>query len=372
MGKRILYIISDIDKAVSFEWIASCFRDTYSHDLHFCFLLPAASATADWLVQQGFSCITFQLNGKKSWPSIFFSIYRLVNSLKPDIVHCHLLKASILGLSASYFARVPVRIFTRHHGSMHHTTHRKGLLWDRLCNSLASRIISISPITTEILCSWEKVNPDKIAYIPHGFSFQLFSDVTVDRVQRFRRTNSIPDSTFIIGVVSRFEHEKGVQYAVQAAISLVRQGFEIHLLLLNASGSYAGSIHALLQNLPPDTWTCLPFEPDIASAYASMNALVHVPISRYVEAFGQVYIEGLAMGIPLVCTLSGIASQVIADDFNGLVVPFNSSDAIASCLRRLMLDPSLQTKLSNNGPPSVRDAFSLQSMCSRLAELYSL
>ena len=35
---------------------------------------------------------------------------------KPKIVHCHLRKASLIGLIGSYILRIKKRIYTRHHG----------------------------------------------------------------------------------------------------------------------------------------------------------------------------------------------------------------------------------------------------------------
>jgi glycosyltransferase involved in cell wall biosynthesis len=370
MACRVLYLVSDIDKAVSFEWIATHFQRQASFQLSFCFLLSSPSATVELLVAAGVPCHIFYINGKRSWPSIVISILRLIRTQQPDVIHCHLLKASLLGLTAASLASVPVRIFTRHHGSMHHTTHRKGLLWDSICNTLSTSIVSISPVTTEILTSWEHVPTGKIVSIPHGFALESFVKPSSQRSEAFKRAHHLSGTSFIVGAVSRFEHEKGVQDTVQAAVTLISQGHDIHLLLLNAAGSYSAVIHSLLASLPPDSWTCLPFESDMAAAYAAMDVLVHVPISPYVEAFGQVYIEGLAASVPLVCTLSGIASQVIVDQSNALVVPFCSPQSIASSIHRLIQDHPLRDRLSSNGPPSVCDTFSLDTMFARLEQLY--
>jgi len=370
MACRLLYIVSDIDKAISFEWIADYFSRRDDFQISFCFLLSAPSATVDLLIDHGLPCYVLRVNGKRSWPSLLLSLFKLITALKPDVVHCHLLKASLLGLSAASLAGVPKRIFTRHHGSMHHTTHRKGLVWDYACNILSTSIVSISPVTTEILTAWEHVPKQKIVLIPHGFVLDTFATPPLERTLAFKSVHQIPASAFVVGVVSRFEYEKGVQDVVSAVISLIEEGHHLHLLLLNATGSYSDVIRSLLASLPKGTWTCLAFESDMASVYASMNVLVHVPISPYVEAFGQVYIEGLAAGVPLVCTLSGIASQVIVDQSNALVVPFGSPDSIAASTRRLIQDPSLASRLSAHGPLSVRDTFSLEAMLSRLEQLY--
>jgi glycosyltransferase involved in cell wall biosynthesis len=367
---KVLYIVSDIDRALAFEWIANCFDANPAVEISFCFLAKEEPATAKYIAKLQRKVFFIYLGGKRSWPSAFLKLSRILWQVKPEIVHCHLLTASVLGLSAAYFTKIKFRIFTRHHGSMHHDSHRKGIVWDIICNTLATTIVSISPATTTILSAWERVPKTKIAFIPHGFLLSVYGTVDGSRRESFMAYHGLPAGRKIVGVVSRFEEWKGIQYTIEAFKGVLRTHSDIHLLLMNAVGSYASVIHECLQGIPSTNFTLIPFDSDIAAAYAVMDAFVHVPIDPYVEAFGQVYVEALASGVPMICTLSGIAPAIIMDSKNALVVPFRDSKAIEASLLRLFNDDCLAESLSTQGKQILEHGFALEAMCQKLEELY--
>jgi len=369
---RVLYIISGVDKAPVFEWIAEQFSSSKSLELSFCFLGPVDPSSSR-SIRKNFGAsssiiLKCKLQGLKAWYQLFCHIRRY----NPHVVHCHLLTASILGLLASCVAGVPVRIFTRHHGSMHHRGIRKGLLWDLLCNALATKIVSISPVTSRILCNWEHVNPSKVVFIPHGFQLSSFRAIDNKRVLRFKKKYGLPVRSVIIGVVSRFVDWKGVQYIVDAFLSIYKDRPDLHLLLMNASGPCMSDIQSRLQGLPESAWTQIAFEYDMPAAYHAMDLCVHTPVDSLVEAFGQVYIESLASGVPMICTLSGIANLFIRDESNALVVPYKDSRAIAQAIMKLLSAPALREQLAINGFIDIKSRFSLDSMCAQLERLYLL
>ena len=369
--KRVLYIISDIDRAKAFEWIADHFHRHSSIDIWFCFLTAHTSATVQYLAARNAQISCIHVRGKRDWPIAFVRLLKLLRRIKPDVVHCHLLTASVLGLSAAYVSHVKSRIFTRHHGSMHHTLYRKGLLWDFLCNSLATKIVSISPATSTILLDWERVSKDKVVFIPHGFPHEPCGELEKVKADVFRRRYNIPNHKNVIGVVSRFEDWKGIQYTLKAFKGLLENRTDCHLLLMNAVGSYSPVIHDLLSDVSPSHYTLVVHDPNMRSAYAAMDVFVHVPVDPYVEAFGQVYIEAMSAGVPMICTLSGIAPTIVRPGINALVVPFCNSTAIRDAVLELINNPVQAESLAAGAQSSIGMDFSLDSMCDQLGKLYA-
>jgi glycosyltransferase involved in cell wall biosynthesis len=101
-----------------------------------------------------------------------------------------------------------------------------------------------------------------------------------------------------------------------------------------------------------------------------MELIVHVPIDPYSEAFGQVYVEALAAGVPMICTLSGIAPVFIRDAYNALIVPYCDSRAIENAILQLLGDHKTCEYLVLNGRSSISEIFSLDAMCGKLRSLY--
>lgn len=97
---KITYIISDIDKALAFEWIAEELNRN-KFPISFVLLNPGASALENFLKEKNIPVTAIVCRGKKDWPSALIKTIRALKQQRPDAVHCHLLQANIIGLLAA-------------------------------------------------------------------------------------------------------------------------------------------------------------------------------------------------------------------------------------------------------------------------------
>jgi glycosyltransferase involved in cell wall biosynthesis len=67
--------------------------------------------------------------------------------------------------------------------------------------------------------------------------------------------------------------------------------------------------------------------------------------SRY-EGFGNVLIEAMACGVPVVATSSPGTREIVRDGVNGLLVEVHQPAALASALERVLLDHALRERLA--------------------------
>lgn len=367
--KKVVYIISDIDKALAFEWIAEKFKST-GVQLTFILIIQKPAQLEQFLKDRDIPVYSFYYNSKKGFPAILYGLYKLLVKLKPDAVHCHLMYGTLLGLTAAKLAGVKKRIFTRHHSDLHHLYFRSGIKWDKLCNVMATKIIAPSGAVKEILVELENVPETKVITIPHGFDLDYFRHVPEDRIKKLKDKYQTNEAYPVIGVISRFTEWKGVQYIIPAFSKLLLNYPNALLLLFNANGDYATQVHEQLKTLPEDRYRLIPFENDLAAVYPLFTIFIHASIDRLNEAFGQTYVEALAAEVPSVFTLSGIAADFIVDGRNALVVPFKDSEAIYSAMTKILTDGELQKKLKSNGWDSVKDRFRLKTMIDQLELIY--
>lgn len=365
MTPKVIYIVSDIDKALAFEWVASGLKERV--DLIFILIGKKDTSLATFLKENG---VRYYELASASRLSQCLHVFQILKKEKPDVVHTHLWQATLSGLTGAWLARVPKRIMTRHHGVLHYNEFPAGRKWDRLCNAIATNIIAISPGIKEILTEWDKASSKKISLIPHGFPVSYFSDVDDTRVDALRKKYDLKRDKVVVGVISRYVNWKGIQYIIPAFSEVIKSYPDAHLVLANAHGPYKNEVEMLLKTLPRQSYTEIEFEPDVAALYKLFSVFVHAPIDRVSEAFGQTYVEALAAGVPSVFTLSGIAPVFIKNDFNGLVVPFKDSAAISAALLTILSSPALRAKYSANGKSSVGQ-FSMDQMISDLVKLYN-
>ena len=366
---KICYIISNIDKALAFEWIAE-HLDAPPFELSFILLNPGGSVLEEVLAKKKilFSRITYR--GKKDLPNAIFRICRFLKSHRIQTIHCHLFDANVAGLIAGKLVGVKKRIFTRHHSTFHHQYFPRAVYYDRFINYLATGIVAISENVRRVLVEKEKANPGKIALIHHGFDLEKFQNPDADKVQKLKERYGTVGKYPVIGVIARYTEWKGLQYVIPAFAQLLGSQPDAKLLLANANGDYKPQIQHLLQQLPPGSYTEIPFEEDLYSLYGLFDIFVHVPVNPEIEAFGQTYVEALAAGVPSVFTLSGVAAEFVEDGKNAFVVPFQDSNAILRAVVHLLASSERQETIRRNGL-AVAQGFGLQKMMKELSNLYT-
>ena len=130
MKTKVTYIISNVNKALAFEWISQTLnREKFI--LNFILLNPGDSELEHFLKKNGIACERITYNGKKDLLSTIFRILKLLKKNRPDVVHTHLLDANIAGLTAAWLCGIKKRIHTRHHSSYHHLYHPRAVRYDR-------------------------------------------------------------------------------------------------------------------------------------------------------------------------------------------------------------------------------------------------
>jgi glycosyltransferase involved in cell wall biosynthesis len=67
--------------------------------------------------------------------------------------------------------------------------------------------------------------------------------------------------------------------------------------------------------------------------------------SRY-EGFGNVLIEAMACGTPVIATSSPGTREIVRDGVNGFLVEAHSPTAVASAIMRVVSDPGLRRRLA--------------------------
>ena len=368
-GKRmkVVIILHNIDRASQFEDLIRYHEGTVEYG--FILLQEKKGHISEYLEQHNITYTEIYYKKKSDILGTFVKIIRFIRFFKPEVVHTHLFIPGLLGLLASLLLRIKKRIYTRHHSDFHHVYHPHAVKYDRIISSMATKIIAISPVVRDILVQKEGVSEKKVELIPHGFHLEKFKHNNQAHTSILRQKYNVLSLSPVIGVVSRYTEWKGIQYIIPAFQKLLKDYPNALLILANAMGEYQQEIKKILKEIPPKNYIEIPFEPDNIELFRMFDAFIHVPINPSSEAFGQVYVEALAIGIPSVFTRSGIANEMIIDGENALVVPYQNSEAIYQATKRILTDPVLRDRLIINGKASVR-SFSFDTFADRTLQLY--
>lgn len=363
---KLIYIISHIDKAISFEWI---YRDL-NRDLNisFVFLGNKIPETGRSIKEQGGSIYFIKLENKRDYLLAGIRLTHILLKNKPDVVHTHLRDADILGLGISKILRIKKRLTTRHFSTFNQKYHPKSVKLDRSYTKWASDVVAISENVKQVLIE-EGVNASKISLIHHGFDIDEFQNTDESKIRRLKEKYQTLNNYPVIGVISRYIEWKGIPFIIEAFKKLLIDYPNAKLILANAIGPLKKEIQEQLKTLPENSYVEIAFEKDLFSLYQLFDVFVHTPTDSKIEAFGQIYVEALAAGIPSIFTLSGVAHEFISDKQNAIVVDYKKSNQILDGIKLYLENQSFKKEIIINGKNSIKQ-FRLELFTNKLKRLY--
>ncbi|MFN8436433.1 MAG: glycosyltransferase family 4 protein [Cytophagales bacterium] len=368
---KLSYCISDINKSLAFEWIVEHLNHQ-KFELNFILINCAKnSQIIKFLTQNNIEFISLDFSSKLDYIKLIFQVYKYLKNKKIQVIHCHLFKANLIGLTAAKLAGVQKIIYTRHHSDSNYKNSKKGVYLDKFLNAISTQIVAISKPVEEILTQWEKVPQHKVVYIPHGFDLDYFTNYNIEILNCLQKNYNPKDQRPVIGVISRFTAYKGIQYIIPAFQKLLKLYPNALLMMFNARGDYEKELNSLLQTLPSNNFVKIDFETNLSEIYRLFNVYVHVPDSYYSEAFGQTYIEALASNVPSIFTLSGIAHETIEHQKNAFVVDYKNTDQIYTGLVEILTNTELSQNLKANNSENKLEEFTIKKFINKLEILYS-
>lgn len=87
------------------------------------------------------------------------------------------------------------------------------------------------------------------------------------------------------------------------------------------------------------------------------------------ETFGQVFIEAMACGLPVIGTKVGGIPEIISDSYNGFLIPPDDSSILAQRIEKIVSDSSIQNRFVRNGLKTVDEKFNNDKQTSAFIEM---
>jgi glycosyltransferase involved in cell wall biosynthesis len=101
---------------------------------------------------------------------------------------------------------------------------------------------------------------------------------------------------------------------------------------------------------------------------ADIFVLPSIPIPTWQEQFGYVLVESMACGKPVISTMSGAISEVVADA--GILVPPNDFLSLANALENLISDEKKRIELGQKGRRRAEEVFDSRRVAMQLKNHY--
>jgi colanic acid/amylovoran biosynthesis glycosyltransferase len=184
--------------------------------------------------------------------------------------------------------------------------------------------------------------------------------------------DSIPRENVVL-FVGRFDALKGGAHVVRAMAEVQRHVPDAMLVMIG-DGPERASVEALARHTLRNC-RFLGFQPQAAVKSWLNRAKVLCNPSLTIEtgeceAFGLVFLEAQAMGVPVVAYASGGVPEAVAHSETGLLAPEQDTNGLAAGITALLSEPALWQRFSDAGRVRVRRAFDLKNQTRSLEQLY--
>lgn len=283
-----------------------------------------------------------------------FSLYRLFIKEKPDIVHTHTPKAGVVGMVASFFARVPVRLHTVAGLPLMEAVGLKRVVLnfvEKLTYNCSTKVYPNSFGLKNIILKNRFTTEDKLRVIGIGSSNGIDTSFFDPKLFSPKEKNTLKSelgierNDFVFIFVGRLVTDKGINELVEAFNELCLDLKGIKLLLVGPFEDELDPLSEITKLLisSHDKIISAGYQNDVRPFFAISNSLV---FPSYREGFPNVVMQSGAMGLPSIVTDINGCNEIIQTDYNGIVVPSKDIESLKRAMSRIFQDKELYLKCS--------------------------
>ena len=283
---------------------------------------------------------------KSLWDTAAY-VARLASDLRhrpPDLVVTNSLKAALYGGMAGRLARIPVVWHLRDRIAPDYLPRSAVALVRLAARVLPQGVIANSHATLATL------------RLPEDGRRRPVTAVIGDPLATPVSSPALGEGPLVVGMVGRLAPWKGQDIFLRAFARAFPVGPERALVVggaLFGEDAYAASLPPLASSLGLEGRVEFTGQVvDVSSLYSRMDILVHA--STVAEPFGQVIVEGMAEGVPVVAAAAGGPTEIVTDGVDGILYPTADVGALGDVLRQLGGDGERRRSLSRAGRETAR------------------
>lgn len=307
----------------------------------------------------------------------FFSLIKILQKNKPDIVHLHTPKASFLGVIASKLLNHKVIIYHMHGliSTNGNRLNKQGMYYvEKITCFFATQIIAVSISLKELAVTNDLCESNKITVLKNGtingIDYKNRFNPEIIRKDK-KKFLTIEANHFVIGFVGRLHQDKGIDDYFNVIKSLINQKLNVVGLVIGpdeTSGKLDGmlrhynlivgrDIHILGQKLSPEN-------------YMVYFDILLFPTKR--EGFGLVAAEANALKVPVIgYDIPGLRDAVINHQ-TGILVDYQNVEELSEAVKSYYFSPILLSNHGENGRNRVIRDFDPESVWQAILNKYHI
>jgi glycosyltransferase involved in cell wall biosynthesis len=223
-------------------------------------------------------------------------------------------------------------------------------------------VLANSRFTADVVKAEYRLNPDRV--------YTVYKSIDAERYRpalalRLRQAPHPPRLLFVGGNMQR----KGLPVLIRAAPLVLAVLPQAEFWVVGQDPAQARMealcrAHGVAERF--HFWG-LSSQGELIDYYAQSDVFV---LPSLTEAFGVVFLEAMAAGLPVVGTRAGGIPEVVEDGVNGLLAQPDDPPSLAMALLSLLSDQTLRSRLSQAGLATAHE-FSLSRMMAETYQVYA-
>jgi glycosyltransferase involved in cell wall biosynthesis len=301
--------------------------------------------------------------------SSIISLYRLFQTLKPDLMHLITIKPVLYGGIAARLAGISAvvaavsglgTVFVAQSAAARVRRMLVSGLYRLAFSQRRLAVIFQNPDDRDGLLAIGALSKDQVRMI-RGSGVNLADYSFVPE----------PEGTPVVVMAARLLRDKGVYEFVEAARQLKSRGVEVVMRLIGAPDP--GNPNSVEQ-AELDGWSAegvvelLGYRSDIAGQYAAAN-IVCLP-SYYGEGLPKTLVEAAACGRAVITTNHPGCRDAVEPDVTGVLVPVKSAPALADAIQMLIETPERRLRMGRAGRELAEQVFSIDRIVEQHLAIY--
>lgn len=306
-----------------------------------------------------------------------FELIKLIRREKPDVVHANTPKASLLGITAAWWCRVPHRIYTVTGLRFQTATglfRRLLITMERITCRLSTKVIPEGDGVAKTLRA-ERITRKPLNKLHNGningLDLAHFDKkaIPMDLLNIAKSETGFTDKHFTFIFVGRIVKDKGICELLEAFSRLYQEDPDVRLVLV---GDFEQKLDPLPEDVDQTIKThkaiyCTGWQDDVRPWLAVADALA---FPSYREGFPNVVMQAGAMELPCVVSDINGCNEIIIEGENGLIVPPHDAFALYHGMKRIMEDKVLYNHCKQNARPLIASRYKQEDVWQATLEMY--
>lgn len=305
----------------------------------------------------------------------------LLRAEAPDIVHTHLLKADALGALAARRAGIRALVASKHNDERALLRKPVGWVHGWLSRRVA-RTIALSDHVARFVAEHGRVDPARIRRIYYGVDATRLQP-SRDRA-RVRQDLGLSEDTQVLVCVGRLAPQKDHPTLLAALDRLVSgrdrassgssgssaPSAPVQLLIVGGDpfGDGLARVEARVRDLGVGgSVRLLGIRDDVPDLLGAADLFV---LPSLWEGLGLVFLEAMAVGLPVVATTVSAVPEVVSDGETGWLVPPGDPAALADALAEALADADERRRRGEAGRRRLLERFALPRMMAEVRSVY--